>query len=200
MAVTSPANVTFDQLSMARSLVIFTTLDGPLRDVRSSGAGPARNAIAVLADQGIPLVLVSRDAAEDVFAVQHELGLRHPFICDGGTAAYVPHGYFTELNGLTEPCGDWDVIPFQHGRGTAQAVRLLIALYRSYFDDAVVVGLGDRWDDRELLSEVDVPIVVRSEAADQRQLMLKLPSAYVTRASGPAGWSEAILGSVAEEP
>jgi len=64
------------------------------------------------------------------------------------------------MPGLTEPSGDWDVIPFQHARGPAQAVRPPIALYRSYFDDA---------------------------------------SAYVTRASGPAGWSEAILGSVSEE-
>jgi predicted mannosyl-3-phosphoglycerate phosphatase (HAD superfamily) len=186
-------------LTAARSLVIFTTLDGPLGDLRSSGGGPARYAIAVLADQGIPLVLVAHDEAEHVLAVQQELGLRHPFVCDRGTAVYVPHAYFTELNGLAEPCGDWDVIPFPHARSAAQGVRLLIALYRSYFDDAVVVGLGDRWDDRELLNEVDVPIVVRSDAADQEQLMRRLPSAYVTRASGPAGWSEAILGSVAEE-
>jgi predicted mannosyl-3-phosphoglycerate phosphatase (HAD superfamily) len=186
--------------TMARSLVVFTTLDGSLRTLRSSLDGPAHQAIAVLADQGIPLVLISNDAAEEVLAVQHELGLRHPFVCDAGTAVYVPHGYFAELNGLTEPCGDWDVIPFQHARGAAQAVRLLIALYRSYFDDAVVVGLGDRWDDRVLLGEVDVPIVVRSDAADQDQLVRKVPTAYVTRASGPLGWSEAILGSLTEEP
>lgn len=185
--------------TVARCLVVFTSLDGPLRDLRSSGGGPARNAIAVLVDQGVPLVLVAREEAESVLVLQHELGLRQPFICDGGSSVYVPHGYFTELNGLTEPSGDWDVIPFQHARGPAQAVRLLIALYRSYFDDAMVVGLGDRWDDCELLGEVDVPIVVRSDAADQRQLVRRLPSAYVTRASGPAGWSEAILGSVSEE-
>jgi predicted mannosyl-3-phosphoglycerate phosphatase (HAD superfamily) len=185
--------------TMAPSLVIFTTLDGPLRDVRSSGGGPARNAIAVLADQGIPLVLVGRGSADDMFSVQHELGLRHPFVCDRGTAVYVPHAYFTELTGLTEPCGDWDVIPFPQAHSGVQGVRLLIALYRSYFDDAVVVGLGDCWEDRELLHEVDVPIVVRSDAPDQDQLRRRLPTAYVTRASGPAGWSEAILGSVVEE-
>lgn len=77
----------------------------------------------------------------------------------------------------------------------AHALRLLISLYRLAGDGVVVVGLGDDWTDRVLLREVDVPVVVRSSGVDQRRLLRKVPAAYRTTAAGPAGWSEAIMGS-----
>ena len=184
---------------VTRSLVVFTALDGPLRDLRTHTCGPARQAVAVLADQAIPLVLVTDHPASEVFDVLTELRVRHPFICDNGTSVYVPRGYFAEMNRLGQPCGEWDVIPFHDASGGEQAVRLLVALYKSCFDDAVVVGLGDRPDHCALLSQVDVPVIVRSEAVEQDQLVRGVPAAYVTKASGPAGWTEAILGSVADE-
>jgi mannosyl-3-phosphoglycerate phosphatase family protein len=78
----------------------------------------------------------------------------------------------------------------------AHAVRLLIALYRSRGLPTIVVGVGDDWNDRALLREADVPIVVRNHSLDQTQLLRKVPTAYFTEAAGPAGWSEAIIGSV----
>jgi hypothetical protein len=36
--------------------------------------------------------------------------------------------------------------------------------------------------------------VVRNSAVDQSRLMQNVPSAYVTQAEGPQGWTEAILG------
>jgi mannosyl-3-phosphoglycerate phosphatase family protein len=87
---------------------------------------------------------------------------------------------------------------FHHATGVqdpAHAIRLLISLYRLAGDGVVVVGLGDDWADRVLLQEVDVPVVVRNPAVDQRRLLRKVPAAYLTTARGPAGWSEAIVGS-----
>jgi mannosyl-3-phosphoglycerate phosphatase len=78
----------------------------------------------------------------------------------------------------------------------AHAIRLLMSLYRLAGDGVVVVGLGDDWTDRILLREVDVPVVVRNPAVDQRRLLRKVPAAYLTTARGPAGWSEAIVGSI----
>ena len=149
----------------------------------------------MLADQGIPVVLVADAPADEMLDVLRELDLQHPFVCDGGSALYVPRGYFSELTGVAEPQNEWDVMEF---RSAADAIRLLVALYKSNFDDAVVVGLADRWTDREVLEQVDVPVIVRNEDGDLKRLARRLPAAYVTRASGPAGWSEAILGSVAE--
>lgn len=179
------------------SLVILTALE-TLRDARTGSYEPARPALAVLADSGIPVVLISHASAAETEAVVRDLDLRHPFICEAGAALYVPYAYFTEISGLGDRCGDWEAIRFHDERDQDPAIRLVIALYKANFDDTVVVGVGDSWKDRALLGEVDVPIIVRSDAADQRQLVRKVPAAYVTRAAGPDGWSEAILGSVVE--
>jgi mannosyl-3-phosphoglycerate phosphatase family protein len=75
------------------------------------------------------------------------------------------------------------------------AIRLLISLYRAHWESLIVVGVGDDRTDRELLQEVDVPIIVRNEAVDQTPLLRRVPRAYLTTATGPAGWREAILGA-----
>jgi predicted mannosyl-3-phosphoglycerate phosphatase (HAD superfamily) len=182
----------------ASSLVVVTTVDRVLRDPHTRSCECARRALAVLADQGIPVVLIADTPADEMLDVLHELELEHPFVCDGGSALYVPRGYFSELTGVAESHSEWDVMEFRAARGAADAVRLLVALYKSNFDDAVVIGLVDSWADRGVLEQVDVPVIVRNDEAESKRLLRRLPAAYVTRAAGPAGWSEAILGSVAE--
>jgi predicted mannosyl-3-phosphoglycerate phosphatase (HAD superfamily) len=76
----------------------------------------------------------------------------------------------------------------------AHAVRLLVSLYRAAPVPPVIVGVGDDWRDHSLLREVDAPVIVRNPAADQSRLLRKVPTAYLTDAEGPAGWTEAILG------
>jgi predicted mannosyl-3-phosphoglycerate phosphatase (HAD superfamily) len=183
----------------APSLVVFTDLDGTLRDPRSHSLDEARVALALLADRRVPVVLFSDAGASEVKALQRELGLQHPFICEGGAALWVPRHYFPELPRLGEPSGKRDVVRFQSPYNSGQAIRLLISLYRACCPGSVVVvGLGDDWADRDMLREVDVPVIVRNDTIDQARLIRKLPAAYVTKAAGPAGWSEAILGSVGE--
>lgn len=186
------------QSAAAASLVVVTTVDRMVRDPRTHSCDCTRHALAVLADQGIPVVLIADMPADEMLDVLDDLDVQHPFVCDGGSALYVPRGYFSELSGLAESHDEWDVMEFQNAHGAADAVRLLVALYKSNFDDAVVIGLADRWADREVLEQVDVPVIVRNDDADLHRLSRRLPAAYVTKASGPAGWSEAILGSVAE--
>jgi predicted mannosyl-3-phosphoglycerate phosphatase (HAD superfamily) len=185
------------QSADASSLVVMTTVDRVLRD-QARSCGCARSALAVLADQGVPVVLIADAPADEMLELLRELELQHPFVCDGGSALYVPRGYFSELTGVADPHNEWDVMEFRSARGPTDAVRLLVALYKSNFDDAVVIGLADCWTDRGVLEQVDVPVIVRNDDAERKRLARRLPAAYVTRASGPAGWSEAILGSVAE--
>lgn len=183
----------------AASLVVLTTLDGTLRDPRTRSCVRAREALALLAESGIPVVVLAGGQSDEVITLRRELGLRHPFVCEGGAALYVPRGYFPALSGLGEPSDEWDVVRFHQAQDAGQAVRLLISLYKAHADDdVVIVGLGGHWADRALLCEVDVPVIVRNEDVDQGRLARRIPTAYVTKAEGPEGWSEAILGSVCE--
>lgn len=181
------------------SLVVLTDLDGTLCDPRTHSCDGARDALALLADRRIPVVLISDRTPGELTSLQRDLGLRHPFVCEGGAALYVPRGYFREFSRLGEPRRRWDVVRFRLPRDAGDAIRLLISLYRACSaPSVVVVGLGDDWTDRDMLREVDVPVIVRNHAIDQARLVRKLPTAYVTNAAGPGGWSEAILGSVGE--
>jgi predicted mannosyl-3-phosphoglycerate phosphatase (HAD superfamily) len=147
-------------------------------------------------------VLWSADAV-DVISFQSEAGLRHPLICRGGAELYIPNLYFPEPVGLGRDEGPWTIIDGarpQHSIASAaleraQAVRLVISLYRVYSDDVLIVGAGSEWRDRDLLHEVDVPVVVRRDDRDQARLVRRFPDAYVTHACGPDGWREAILGA-----
>jgi predicted mannosyl-3-phosphoglycerate phosphatase (HAD superfamily) len=179
-------------------LVVFTTVDGTLRPRGSGSCAEVRAALGLLASHDVPVVLLSDCPADEVMWIQSELGIRHPFIAEGGTALYTPVGCFPELHGLGESAGDWQVVTFHSAPDAGPAVRLLLSLYRLQLDEIFVIGLGAEWRDRVLLREVDVPVIVRDEASDQARLRRKVPHAYVTKATGPAGWSEAILGSVGE--
>lgn len=180
------------------SLVVLTDLDGTLCDPRTHSCDGARDALALLADRGIPVVLISDRTTGELMSLQRDLCLLHPFVCEGA-ALYVPRGYFLGLSRLGEPSGRWDVVRFRPPCDGGDAIRLLISLYRACSAGSVViVGLGDDWTDRDMLCEVDVPVIVRNHAVDQAGLVRRMPTAYVTNAAGPAGWSEAILGSVGD--
>jgi len=114
-------------------MVIITT-DGPFGHLGS--ATVPWEALLALARHGIPVVFVSEDGADELVALQDELGTRAPYVSRGGEV-HRPHGYFL-TEGLPRALG-WDSI---QAAGGARA----------------------------------------------------LPTAYVTRRTGPAGWSEAVLG------
>jgi predicted mannosyl-3-phosphoglycerate phosphatase (HAD superfamily) len=173
------------------SLVIFSAVDQVFTEPA------AISTIRYLAAQHVPLVLVSHRPAAAVIDLQRMYGMRRPFVCDGGAALYVPAGYFPQLMRIGTPLDGWNVVEFK-SPGAGRAIRFLISLFRLCSEDALMIGLGESWDDRVLLSEVDVPVVVSCDAADQRRLVETLPDAYVTQASGAAGWNEAILGSLVE--
>jgi mannosyl-3-phosphoglycerate phosphatase len=73
----------------------------------------------------------------------------------------------------------------------AHGVSLLSYYYRWTFTDIITVGLGDGVNDLDFLRLVDIPVIIRSNAA--WQLKSALPRARVTELSGPAGWNQAVL-------
>lgn len=73
--------------------VIFTDLDGTLLDSRYS-FGPARGALKRVAEEGIPLVIVTSKTRKEVEKIRAALGNRDPFITENGGAVYIPRSYF----------------------------------------------------------------------------------------------------------
>ena len=78
------------------SFLIFAELDTPhdahgrVSDVHQ----PAHVALDLLQSRGIPLVICSRGTRSEVEFIAFELGIRAPFIVEGGGAIFVPVGYF----------------------------------------------------------------------------------------------------------
>lgn len=173
-------------------LVIFTRVEGLLRRCDSSQGEVTREALASLHSARVPLVLVSDSPASEVKQLQSELGLVQPFVCDRGAALYIPAEYFSD-GGEGTP-DTWEVFSFAQA-DPAAAIRLLAALFVARGHGKILsVGLGCECGDGAMLAAVDVPIVVRDHQVDQRPLLQYVPGAYVTTATGAAGWLEAVLG------
>ncbi len=174
------------------SVVVITDVDSVLRLADSRTLAEARPALDALVRAGSPVVLFSSRSARELRELQQELGIRHPFISDGGAALHIPSGYFCSptRGGAGD---DFETIDFGVRR-PAHAVRLLVTLYRAGPILPVVVGIGHDWRDRVLLREVDVPIVIRDAGQDQRALLRNVPHAYLTDACGDDGLAEVIFG------
>ena len=181
----------------AASLVIFTAVDGLLCDADTRSTHETRAALRMLAQRDIPLVFTSSRPPSELLALQGELNLRYPFVAGGGASLHIPAGYFPELTRIGAQHHGWNVVEFKVPEA-GHAIRLLASLYRLCSEEVVIVGLADAVQHRALLHAADVPVIVRTDSADQQALLREMPSAYLTIAVGPAGWSEAILGSVGE--
>ena len=183
------------------SLVIFTAVDGLV--TAPAGAAPvdaAKHVGELLRTFAVPVVFITDQAPAEMMQLQHELGVRHPFIAGGGAELYVPKGYFPDvLDNESDGDSEWQLLHLQARGGDAgDAVRLLMALYRFGDDPVLFVGLAENWKHRALLRAVDVPVIVRNDDVDQMRLLRSIPDAYVTVAAGAAGWTEAILGAAAD--
>jgi predicted mannosyl-3-phosphoglycerate phosphatase (HAD superfamily) len=75
-------------------LVVFSNIDElPGRPAESAWHDAARE-LRLLEEAQVPLVLCSSRTRTEVQAVQQRFGIRHPFVCERGAAAFVPAGYF----------------------------------------------------------------------------------------------------------
>jgi mannosyl-3-phosphoglycerate phosphatase len=80
------------------------------------------------------------------------------------------------------------------GNDKGIAVHTLKVLYEVWYGPLLTIGLGDGWNDLPMLSEVDIPVVMRSP--DQEALTQRLPAAVVAPQSGPAGWNQILLSLI----
>ena len=68
-----------------KPVVIFADPDGSLLDHRMHPCGSTCEAMEVLADRGIPVVLCSNRTRAELELIQQEFGFRHPFISESGS-------------------------------------------------------------------------------------------------------------------
>jgi predicted mannosyl-3-phosphoglycerate phosphatase (HAD superfamily) len=192
----------------ASSMIVVTGVDGILRCAETGSCRDALAALRWLATYDVPVVMTAHSSAADVVRFQTEVGLRHPFVADGGATAFIPLHYFPGMRTVGAQVSDWQRMDFAAYPGdTTPALEFLLAQYRAARGgDMLVIGCAGDRRDRPVLELADVQIIVRPSAAvpaqaavdeDPESLLRSWPAAYVTSASGPAGWSEAILGGVA---
>src|SRR6185503_14509293 len=80
-------------MGKAIPLVVFSSLDG-IPWQASEWEEAARELRRLDDDERVPIVLCSSRTRAEVEAIQQRLGIRHPFVCERGAAAFVPAGYF----------------------------------------------------------------------------------------------------------
>lgn len=175
------------------SIVVLTGVDGALRESTHGSCISLRQPVAELGAANVPVILASHHSRVELAVVQEDLGIVAPFIAEDGAALCVPRGYFARLPRLSTASGAWDLIEF-HPPSLGDAIEMLMWLYRISGESPLLVGVGSSWRDHQLLRHVDVPVVVRNPGVDQQALCAQFPDAYVTSATGPVGWSEAMLG------
>ena len=74
--------------------MVFSDVDGVLSHPHAHSCNEAARALQRLRREDVPVALCSSHTRAEVEWLQQELGIRHPFVCESGGAAFVPAGYF----------------------------------------------------------------------------------------------------------
>lgn len=75
---------------MNKNFLIFTDLDGTLLNHHDYSFSAALNALELIAERKIPLVLATSKTFSEVVKLQTELGIREPFIVENGAGIFIP--------------------------------------------------------------------------------------------------------------
>ena len=75
-------------------LVLVSDLDATLLHEETYDPGEVRPLLRFLGKRGVPLVLASSKTRKEMEAVQAELDVHGPFICENGGAVVIPPGFF----------------------------------------------------------------------------------------------------------
>src|SRR5689334_861304 len=76
----------------AQRFVVVTDVDGSLLAPGSRSVKDERAALQFLAARGIPLVINSSRTRAEIDRLRRSLQMRTPFICEHGSALFVPEG------------------------------------------------------------------------------------------------------------
>jgi mannosyl-3-phosphoglycerate phosphatase len=104
------------------ALIVFADIDGVLSALPPDQLAADLSRLHGLAPS-VALVLCSGRTRPEIEHLAHALGIRHPFICEHGAAAFVPDGYFPFEIPNAIPIAGYQVVEF--GRSSASVVEAL---------------------------------------------------------------------------
>lgn len=164
------------------NFVIITDLDGTLLHPATYSYDEATEALALIAERSIPLVLSSSKTRTEIELYRERLGNRHPFISENGGGIFIPRGYFEfDIGGAVE--GGYSVITM--GRPYAEIRKLFLKTRADLGIEAR--GFGDMTEEEisrlaaldlkeAALSkqrEFDEPFIMKGEATERTTEFLK---------------------------
>ena len=74
--------------------IIFTDLDGTLFDHFTYSYSAASDALKLIKEKGIPLIICTSKARAEILSIRKRLKNKAPFISENGGAVYIPDRYF----------------------------------------------------------------------------------------------------------
>ena len=77
--------------------IIFTDLDGTLLDHFTYSFNEASDALKIIREKGIPLIICTSKARAEILPIRKKLKNKAPFISENGGAVYIPDRYFSFL-------------------------------------------------------------------------------------------------------
>jgi mannosyl-3-phosphoglycerate phosphatase len=96
----------------ASRVIVVTDVDGTLLDPKTRALPDERAALDFLAARGIPLVINSSRTRAEIERLHRTLQLQTPFICEHGSALFIPHGSFPFVPAGAQPAVGGAVIAF----------------------------------------------------------------------------------------
>jgi len=121
------------------AMLVFSNLDDVLGHPSDEAWSDASKTLRGLEKEAVPLVLCSSKTRAEIEVILQALELQHPFVSEGGNAAFIPVGYFPfEVTDAREVAGYQAI---ELGRPYAEVVQILgKTADRQKID---VVGFGD---------------------------------------------------------
>ena len=77
--------------------IIFTDLDGTLLDHFTYSFSAASDALKLIKEKGIPLIICTSKTCAEILPIRKRLRNKDPFISENGGAIYMPDRYFSFL-------------------------------------------------------------------------------------------------------
>ena len=115
--------------------VVYTDLDGTLLDHATYSYAPAREALDLLAERRIPVILCSSKTRAEIELLRRDLRHSDPFISENGGAIFIPRGYFPSAIPDSGERQGYDVLEFGapyrklvdalHGVATELGIKVL---------------------------------------------------------------------------
>lgn len=148
-----------------KTIIIFTDLDGTLLDHLNYSFDPALEALNMLREKNIPLVICSSKTRPEIESYRNRLGNKHPFMSENGGGIFIPKGYFWSVNlpvssKVTED-EDYSVIVL--GTRYSELRKALMEIREEGFD---IRGFGDM--DAKDIADITGLSIGEAEMARQR--------------------------------